>query len=587
MKKLFFTMIGLMVFTTVFGQHIDEYLLDKEEALLHHQRQQKEGDQQTALLPPQEKTILGDLDEDGMDDDWETMNGLNPMDPTDAWEDADSDFILNLFEFQLQTSPNNDASPAVIEFNPDTDDLPTLMSLAEGGLAVIRIPEGVYPINFIKFYTGSVRLMLQGGWNTDFTEYNPELYPVVLDGGFLDEVLYFATSSTITPFANMDIILEGLDVINGGGFSLFGSITFLNDEGVNAALSVYNCKVYGGTANGIVPVHREPGESTQVFIAKTLIVQNGVDAMYSQTTDGASAKLKIVNCTFSDNDEEGLDAFTNDATSNLVIDFINTINWGNTDISFDLNDNITLNISYSDYDFLDANPFVVVNESNTISTDPLFEDPLALNYRLSTGSPCIDAGTVVGFDFAGTAPEMGVYETSCISSEDITILLGGPDAIITTEESITLEIQEEFPSIIWSDGTAGSTLTIVGSEYGVGVYEIIVNIVDAGGCNGTATITITVEEVNSTDELGNTIQLGITPNPVSIGGEFLIQLPASLSSKDATIRIFNAQGQQIFFLQDLTGEQYRIPALQQSGVYWVQMRMGDDWIGMEKVVVVE
>jgi hypothetical protein len=585
MKKLFFTLIGLMAFTAIFSQHIDEYQLDKEEALLHHQRQQKEGNQKATPVPQQEKTILGDLDEDGMDDDWETMNGLNPMDPTDAWGDADSDFILNLFEFQLQTNPNNNASPAVIEFNPDTDDLETLMDSAQDGIAVIRIPEGEYFINYIRFYSGSVRLMLQGGWNADFTEYDPELYPTVLNGGFLDEVLYFASSTIITPFANMDVILDGLDIINGGGFSLFGSVTLLNDEGVDAAFSIYNCKIYDGTANGLASVHREAGETTQLFIAKTLIVQNGVDAIYSQTTDDAIAKWKIINGTFSDNDEKGLHAFTN--SGNLSIDFINTINWGNTDVAFDLNNDITLNISYSDYDILNVGPSVVVNESNTINTNPNFEGPAALNYRLADGSPCIDAGTIVGFDYSGTAPEMGVYETSCTSSEAITILLGGPDATITTEESITLEILEEFPSIIWSDGTEGSTLTIVGSEYGVGVYEILVNIVDGNGCDGVASITITVEEVNNIDEVSKHIPLSITPNPVKAGEDYLLSIPGNLAFDDVIVRVFNTQGQEIAFLKDLNGTQHRLAAFPQSGVYWVQVQIGDDWMGIEQVVVVE
>jgi len=46
-----------------------------------------------------------DTDNDGMDDAWEIANQLDPTDPKDAWCDYDTDQILNLFEFQLQTDP--------------------------------------------------------------------------------------------------------------------------------------------------------------------------------------------------------------------------------------------------------------------------------------------------------------------------------------------------------------------------------------------------------------------------------------------------------------------------------------------------
>lgn len=52
-----------------------------------------------------------DDDNDGMPDTFENENGLDPLDPSDAEEDADNDGLDNLGEFNAETDPND----------PDTD----------------------------------------------------------------------------------------------------------------------------------------------------------------------------------------------------------------------------------------------------------------------------------------------------------------------------------------------------------------------------------------------------------------------------------------------------------------------------------
>lgn len=51
-------------------------------------------------------TYVADADNDGIPDDWEVDNGLDPTDPTDAGEDADDDGASNEKEYQDGTDPN-------------------------------------------------------------------------------------------------------------------------------------------------------------------------------------------------------------------------------------------------------------------------------------------------------------------------------------------------------------------------------------------------------------------------------------------------------------------------------------------------
>ncbi|MDX1507019.1 MAG: S8 family serine peptidase [Woeseiaceae bacterium] len=48
---------------------------------------------------------LGDADEDGMSDRWETQNGLDPSDPSDALTDLDADGLANIDEYLNGTNP--------------------------------------------------------------------------------------------------------------------------------------------------------------------------------------------------------------------------------------------------------------------------------------------------------------------------------------------------------------------------------------------------------------------------------------------------------------------------------------------------
>ena len=92
----------------------------------------------------------------------------------------------------------------------------------------------------------------------------------------------------------------------------------------------------------------------------------------------------------------------------------------------------TANIDYSL--FTSATPFsgtnITVGNNNLTSTNPLFIDSLAHDYRLLAGSPAIDAGIVssITTDIDGNTrpgprsslPDLGAYECDTITAESIT-----------------------------------------------------------------------------------------------------------------------------------------------------------------------
>jgi len=57
-------------------------------------------------IPDDQENAAKDTDADGMPDDWEIKNGLNPNDPNDAKLDNDKDGLTNIDEYKYRTNPN-------------------------------------------------------------------------------------------------------------------------------------------------------------------------------------------------------------------------------------------------------------------------------------------------------------------------------------------------------------------------------------------------------------------------------------------------------------------------------------------------
>jgi PKD repeat protein len=92
----------------------------------------------------------------------------------------------------------------------------------------------------------------------------------------------------------------------------------------------------------------------------------------------------------------------------------------------------------------------------------------------------------------------------------------GVDITIKENESATMDVGKNFSAYLWSDDTQNKTLTVDGSDYGVGTHEIWAIVTDENGCSATDTINFTVEPSTTVINLGkNESSISVYPIPSS------------------------------------------------------------------------
>ena len=359
-----------------------------------------------------------DLDDDGMDDAWEAANGLDPSNPKDAWWDADADQILNLFEFQLTADPNDANDPSVIEVAPGISpaDFEQIIEDAEFNLSVIRLSEGEYPHSGIVVYNNDFRVMIQGGWNSNFTEHNPDLYTTTMEVEG-DEALRILTPLDEGGINQSALIIEGIRFRATDYFSLGGTVSISINSG-NSFVCIKDCDMSEGTYYGLGLGHKDLVDSAAVFLVNNIFGNNLKGGIYSQNTDDTYSRWRMYNNTIHNpgSPEGGIDGLTL-FNGEWDIEFINGINWGNGNLAFNFSSQhvIDIQLIHSDADLISQVP-VPVTTVNSIDTDPLFQDPVNHVWSLMMGSPCVDAGIDVGLPYSGAAPDMGAVELQTMSS---------------------------------------------------------------------------------------------------------------------------------------------------------------------------
>lgn len=415
----------------------ERYEREVEYFRLDEERRFTESTRSSSLTIDKYLSIEPDSDDDGMPDSWEITHSLNPNDPRDAWRDLDGDEVINLFEYQLSSDPNNSLTPTVLTVSLGQD-VGAVIKAATSG-QVIRVAGGYYTVNYITFIPKTI--MIQGGWNKEFTSRDLSSQPTVFDGQFQKEVLYFAFSNDTN-----SVILDGLTLVNGK--ESFGAL-YMSAGGTSAInWSIINCLItnsestfdFGGAFNII---HRDSSVS-EVFVIKSIIANNLSSGIKNQTTKTAFGRWRIINSDITYNqsiDEReglGIDGFTLD-NALLTIKLKNSILWGNQKTDLQLGGfggPITIDASFSDIGSIDMTADVTYNPaSGLIDTDPFFLDPENGDFHLLAESQLIDAGIDIGLPFFGVAPDIGALEYLEDCTIEASAIVGPSGGIIEVTNS--------------------------------------------------------------------------------------------------------------------------------------------------------
>ncbi len=154
----------------------------------------------------------------------------------------------------------------------------------------------------------------------------------------------------------------------------------------------------------------------------------------------------------------------------------------------------------------------------------------------------------------------------------------GPDTIICSGHSYTLDAGNQFQSYEWQDGSTQSSFTV--NTNVSGIYNFWVLVQDSNQCLNSDSVTITVDVCAGMDDLKNS-SLNYFPNPVN--EQFCIQ-NISLSS-ESEISLFNGHGELV--------KQYFIGAENNciittdlpGGIYYFQYVQENRKISGNKIIV--
>lgn len=468
----------------------------------------------TTLSGSLKSVMMTDDDDDGMDDAWEMSNGLDPTDITDGLLDADGDGIYNLFEFQLDTDPNDAAVPVTVDLTPADGNAAILAQIeaAEDSLIVLRLSGGEYTGRLRKFYRSSFRLMIQGGWNEDFTARDLDNTPTVIrnTGGSGIQISQSGQEFFAEPCV---FIADGLrlETIDEGVFN--ASLDIFLDEST-AMISVVDCFASSDEDTAFsLSAFDVPGTSF-LRMYRCVAVNSGRSGISIGASDDHQIDARLENCTVSNPESTTGGLVVVSSIDDVVprVRLINSIVYGNgtSDISA-LGSGLgpTLELLNNNYGSIDLD-FNVAVETGTIPVAPLFVDPAGGDFRLQAGSPCIDVGLVLSLPFNGPSPDLGAYEfraPSCPAIEavveegdldTIRILgIGGSDAY--TYQWVDCATNEDIPGA--TDSTFIPTMS--------GMYAAVAT---AGDCV-YASNCISVITTSTTEASVAAIKL--FPNPVN------------------------------------------------------------------------
>jgi parallel beta-helix repeat protein len=247
--------------------------------------------------------------------------------------------------------------------------------------------------------------------------------------------IYFASSSGSSPTITNCTFA---DSIGYAGIELWGQSSSINP-------TITGCKFYNN-GRGIYMQHVSPSISNCMFI-NTPSSRSGIQI-------SGNSSPNIINCLFSGSSYYGIEIYGwgSPTIVNCTITNQRTGIYSIYTAGTSIKNSIIWNNSYSTSGSISSVTYSNVQTSTTpypgtgnINEDPLFRDPLNGDFRLLTGSPCIDTGTASGApveDIEGTIRpqgsgyDMGAYEYTLVPSLDC------PDGFMPPVQDGTIKVKK-------------------------------------------------------------------------------------------------------------------------------------------------
>lgn len=180
--------------------------------------------------------------------------------------------------------------------------------------------------------------------------------------------------------------------------------------------------------------------------------------------------------------------------------------------------------------------------------------------------------------------------TTCAAQTSYNVLISSPlttlgnDTTICLSHVITLTGENGFASYAWSTGAQTQNLDLNGETLGIGAYNYSLTVTDEFGCEGTASIVLSVDACAGFGEQDKVQGIALYPNPNK--GEFVLEINNAATGV-AVVNISNTSGE-ILFTRNLNINQQQVRENMSlnlgSGVYFVKVETAAG-ISVQKLVI--
>jgi len=450
-----------------------------------------------------------DRDGDGLPADWEIKNGLNDNNPSDAYQDNDGDYLINLREYQLQLDPQNadsdgDQVPDGVEVDIHTDpamaesqdvvtvcanacDFTLISAALASGKHYIRVKAGTY---FDHFVVGNSRHVFSEAGaektviNADIDDHvvnlnsNASLHGFTISGGkaLLGGGIYAAPTSVVIRrniISNNTAIVSANDFNSGYGGGIYVASQGGGDYSVRIAdndihhnTAVWGAGVdvsdYSNTALSANRIHDNIAE-----VPPALAGANGYQALGGGVFLSEYAYARCFNNVIYAN--QALDGkgggiyagFNNAVLNNTLVGNSAGVGSGVSSTSLLIGNIIWNNLpQQASVDAARVMHYSLVNGNyagvGNVDADPLFVNSAINDFRLQKDSPAVDSGS------RGVCNSDTLF-SPCLLSADWDLLLG-----------YGLALDKDIAGVARAlDGDGKGAISADGSDYDIGAHEYI------------------------------------------------------------------------------------------------------------------